>query len=191
MLNRKTKTPKAVNLVKTECLPNRPSEQSSPEHIPETDKAHDVYNPFLMNSFVSISKQGPKVPVTILRDSGASQSMLLEGVLPLSTVSSIGCTALVRRIRMKFIGVPLHAINLESDFVSGRVVVRVMSGFHPGERLGGGVILLSPEVIAVSVVELPDELKRKFPDVFPVCAVTRAMAVKEGQEMAGDDIIVD
>lgn len=42
--------------------------------------------------------------------------------------------------------------------------------------MAGGKILVNHEVTAVPLVaEGPDELQKKCPTVFPVCAVTRAM----------------
>lgn len=151
-----------------------------------------------MEGFDSLSEQGSKVPVTILRDSGASQSVLLEGVLPLSDESSAHSRALIQGTGMNFIGVPPHAIQLESDLVKGRVVVGVKSklpvsdvSFILGNDLAGGKILLNPEVVAVPVIQQPDDLRKKFLNVFPVCAVTRAMVAKQGHKAADDDAVVD
>lgn len=124
VLNKKTKTPKAVNLVQTRRLPDV---QSPPNPTPETEDGLGVYAPFLMNGFVSLSEQSPMVPVTILRDSGALQSVLLEGVLPLSDETSVYSSALIRGIGISYIGVPLHTILLESGLVKGGVVVGVRS----------------------------------------------------------------
>lgn len=99
VLNKKTKTPKAVNLVQTG---NSPEVRSPPSRIPVTKEGLDGYASFLMRGFVSLCEQSPKVPVTILHDSGASQSMLLEGVLPLSDCSSVHSSVLVRGIEMTF-----------------------------------------------------------------------------------------
>ncbi|KAK7926273.1 hypothetical protein WMY93_008583 [Mugilogobius chulae] len=72
---------------------------------------------------------------------------------------------------------------LESDLVTGPVAVAScatfpISGvdFILGNDLAGGRILVTPDVTAVPVPKNPDELEEKFPSVFPVCAVTRAMA---------------
>ncbi len=48
------------------------------------------------------------VPVCILRDTGAAQSFLLEGVLPLISETATGTHVLVRGFEMGFIEVPLH-----------------------------------------------------------------------------------
>lgn len=54
-------------MVQTRRLPDV---QSPPNSTPETEDCLGVYAPFLMNGFGSLSEQSPRVPVTILRDSG-------------------------------------------------------------------------------------------------------------------------
>lgn len=198
VLNKKSKTPKSVTLVQTGSSPVLPVVHSSPSFAPVTKEGLDSYTPFLMDGFVSLSEHSSKVPVTILRDSGASQSVLLEGVLLLSDSSFVRSSALIRGIGMNFIGLPLHAVFLESSLVKGLVVVGVRSklpvegvSFILGNDLAEGKILLNPEVITVPLTEQPDELQKKFPNVFSVCAVTRAMAAKEGQKASDSDVVVD
>jgi hypothetical protein len=48
------------------------------------------YKPFMSKGFVSIDDNTASKPIRILRDTGASQSLLLEGVLPLSENTSVG-----------------------------------------------------------------------------------------------------
>ena len=79
-----------------------------------------------------------KHPVRILRDTGASQSMMLEGILPLSDKTALGSSVLVRGICMTFIPVPLHKIHLESDLISDCVVV----GVRPSLQVAGIDFLL-------------------------------------------------
>lgn len=183
-----------MSLVQTEHLPA----VQSPNLALVTKVSLDVYALFLMNGFVSLSELSPKVLVTILRDSGASLSMLLEGVLPLSDCSSVHSSALAQGIGMNSIGVPLYAVLLDSDLVKGRVVVRIRSelpkdgvSFILGNDLAGIKILLNLEVVTVPLFEPPDELRKRFPSLFPVCAVTCAMSANEGQEALEDNMVVD
>jgi hypothetical protein len=62
-----------------------------------------------------------KVQVTIVRDTCCAQSLIKEGVLPLPPRSDTH--ALIRGVGMNFIEVPLYEINLESELVSGPVIV--------------------------------------------------------------------
>ncbi|KAM7406893.1 hypothetical protein PAMA_002878 [Pampus argenteus] len=192
-LNKRGKSSKAVNLLKTESSLSQsystptPSVSCSP---PEQSlrQLDDVFLPFVMKGAVSLTSEGPKVPVVILRDSAASQSVILSGVLPLSEKSSTESAALVRGFGMQFVGIPLHTIYLDSELVTGPVVVGVSDEFPVGgvsfilgNDLAGGKVLLNPEVTAVPRSECPDELVEKFPGVFSVCAITRAMAGKQRQ----------
>lgn len=72
-----------------------------------------MYAPFLMKGFVSLTDAGPKVPVAILSDGAASQSAILERVLPLSDNF---LRALVCYFGMLWVGVLLYAyIQLPVD----------------------------------------------------------------------------
>ena len=195
-LERKNKTPKVVNLLKTEPQ-SQPLNFSLQQALVKPDL--QVYAPFLMKGFVSLTDEGPKVPVTILRDSAASQSVLLEGVLPLSDKSSVNARALVRGFGMQWVGVPLHSIHLDCDLVKGGVVVGVSPQFPIegvalilGNDLAGGKVLLNPEVTAIPLIEQSAELQREYPGVFSVCAVTRAMAERGKQDLpTGEDDNID
>jgi hypothetical protein len=78
---------------------------------------------------------------TILRDTGASQSLLLEGVLHLSENTSVGATVLLQGVELCCFNVPLHRIYLKSDLaqhipyqsktclINQKDHLRIMSGF--------------------------------------------------------------
>jgi len=82
------------------------------------------YSSFITDGFVSLVGSSERVPVKILRDTGACESFLLESVLPFSTESSIG-HVLVRGIGLQVVTVPLHRIELQSDLVRGEVAIAV------------------------------------------------------------------
>ena len=153
--------------------------------ISECDES-EGYEPFVRLGYVSLAG-GNKQAVRILRDTGASQSMLLEGILPLSDKSALGTNVLVRGIGMTFIPVPLHKIHLESDLISDCVVVGIRPSlpvegidFILGNDIGGGDIwgtsIRLPEVVAVPLSSDQDECGKRFPNAFPSCAITRAMS---------------
>ncbi len=66
------------------------------------------YAPFITDGLVTLPDQQSGVPVRILRDTGAAQSFLLAGVLPLSEQSATGTHVLVRR----FFLLPLYNPSL-------------------------------------------------------------------------------
>ena len=182
----KTKKTKSVALVKTDTR----SDQY------ETTCEYADFKPFVMDGFVALSGSGGKIPVKILRDTAASQSFILEGVLPLNAQTAEGSEVPVRGFSMQDIGVPLHKITIQSDLWSGDAVVGVRPRFPisgvsviMGNDLAGGRVLVTPEVTPVPVLRTdPDELAERFPKVFTSCAVTRAAAKRMQAECQDVDL---
>ena len=78
------------------------------------------------------------IPVAILQDTGASQSLLLEGTLPLSGKTFTGAKVLIPGVELEPISVPLHEVELQSDIVSGLVQV----GVRPSLPVTRGALIL-------------------------------------------------
>ena len=121
-------------------------------------------------------------PIKILRDTANSQTLILEGVLPLSEDSYTGKSALIHGVELGFAHAPLHKIYLKSDLVTGPVEVGVRPAFPMegvslllGNDLAGGKVYADPIVSdkPCSIDSDQDDL-----DIYPACAVTRAMAKK-------------
>ena len=95
-----------------------------------------------------------------------------------------------------FINVPLHNIYLSSALVTGLVAV----GIRPSLPFKGVHLLLSNDLAGDKVVvepllttppcvdEPPDPIEQETPDLYPSCAVTRAMAKKANQNNGMQDI---
>ena len=50
---------------------------------PKSDSTMEIFEPFMLNGFVSLSGDNcPPTPIKILRDTGASQSLILADILP-------------------------------------------------------------------------------------------------------------
>ncbi|KAJ8045540.1 hypothetical protein HOLleu_08569 [Holothuria leucospilota] len=157
------------------------------------DQIKEEYLPFVSEGFISLDGNSahPPVKIKILRDTGATQSLLLDGVLPLSDSTSTGANVLIQGVECGFISVPLHKINLKSDLVSGSVIV----GVRPTLPVKGVSLLLGNDLAGGKVVanailtDKPcdynntEQLEKEFPNLFPACAVTRAMS----QKLAMDD----
>ncbi|XP_076065323.1 uncharacterized protein LOC143039330 [Oratosquilla oratoria] len=138
------------------------------------------YQPFLFQGWISIG--GDRKRVTILRDSGALQSLILSSLVrsPVVggnvTVSSLGGLAKV----------PLVSIDLQSPLYEGLAMVGMVDELPVvgvdvilGNDLVGGKMCPTPIVSEVPVVsEETEQLERQHPGLFPVCAVTRAMAAQ-------------
>ena len=172
----KRKNAKPVVLVKTQHTPGN--------HVFEQDDLA-VFAPFVMEGFVSMEGIDKKVPVKILRDTAASQSFILEDVLPFSVNTSMGSDVPVMGFGMENLGVPLHTISLESELVTGCVAVGIRPQFPIkgvsmilGNDLAGGKVLVTPDVKPIPMLKCPDEFAQKYPRVFASCAVTRAMSRK-------------
>ena len=137
-----------------------------------------------------------------MRDTGATQSLLLEGVLPLGVSTSTGESVIAQCIEGGCVNIPLHKVNLVSDLVTDSVV-----GTRPtlpikgvslllGNDLAGGKVVADPKVTSKPITLVSTEkLEEVIPGIFPSCAVTRAMA-KKAQEEPKDckqstDVLVD
>ena len=94
---------------------------------------------------MSLTADGEKVPITILRDTGSIESFILQSVLPFSTASDSGQTVFVRGINLNILPVPLHKVHLDSVLVSGEVLLgdapcapNTQRGYDFGEWIGRG-----------------------------------------------------
>ena len=125
----------------------------------------------------------------ILRDTGASQSIILADVLSFSEKTYSDASVLLQGIECGFMNVSLHNIFLHSELVTGPIAVGIRSslpfdGIHLllGNDLAGAKVVINPLVSdKPSLDQSPDLVEQEFSDLFPACAVTRAMA-KRGIE---------
>ena len=163
----------------------------------ETDAVMEVYEPFLSDGSVSINCDfAQSTPIKILRDTGASQSLILADTLPFSEKTSSGTSVLIQGVECGFINVPLHNVYLSSDLVTGLVAV----GIRPslpfkgvllllGNDLAGDKVVVDPLLTSTPCVDqLPDPIEQEIPDLYPSCAVTRAMAKQAKQNNGMQDI---
>ncbi|KAK0135460.1 Transposable element Tcb2 transposase [Merluccius polli] len=77
----------------------------------------EAYAPFIRSGFVSLVGSDVKVPVTILRDTGAYDSYMIESVLPLSAETDSGDRILSRGMGLTVLPVPLHKVVLDCELV--------------------------------------------------------------------------
>ena len=143
--------------------------------------------PFVSDGFVSLSSDFVHAtPIRILRDTGASHSLLLVDVLPFSSSSYSGTNVLIMGVDSDdFVSVPLHNIHLSSRLVSGPVTVGVRSSlphkgiqFILGNDLAGEKVIADPYLPTRSCVDQPvdsvDPVEQKSPGRYSACAVTHA-----------------
>ena len=70
---------------------------------------------------------GSKTLITILRNIGAVQSLILESILLFSNDSTVGQEVTLQGVELAVghVSVPLHSAHLECDLVTGPVIVGV------------------------------------------------------------------
>ena len=96
--------------------------------------------------------QMPQMPVKILRDTGASQSLLLADALPFSEESYAGANVLVKGVDSSdYTPVPLYNVYLSSNLVSGPVTL----GIRPSLPFDGVHLLLGNDLTGDKVVINP------------------------------------
>ena len=94
--------------------------------VPETDSVMEIYEPFLSDGFLSLNSDfAQSIPITILRDTGVSQSLITADTLPFSEKTSSGTSVVIQGVECGFVNVPLHNIYLSSDLVKGPVAVGI------------------------------------------------------------------
>ena len=157
------------------------------------DFVQEVYEPFLSEGTVSLlHDKSITKPIRILRDTGASQSLILADAIPLSEKSHSGKSVLIKGVECGLVTVPLHQVNLKSDLVSGPVTVGArpslpIEGVHLilGNELAGDKVVVNPVMTEKpEVTTTIDPIEDEIPDLYPYCAVTRAMAQKATLENA-------
>ena len=149
----------------------------------------DIFEPFIHDGSVSLSSDMSDCkPIKILRDTGASQSLLLSDTLPFSEESSAGVSVLIKGVNCsEYTPVPLHTLYLSSNLVSGPVKVGVQSYLpFEGVQLILGNNLAGEKVVVNAIVtdkpcleQYPDPVEKPTPGLYPACVVTRAMSKKK------------
>ena len=164
---------------------------------PKSDSTMEIFEPFMLNGFVSLSADNcPPTPIKILRDTGASQSLILADILPFSEKTSSGTSVLIQGVECGTVNIPLHHVNLSSDLVTGLVVISItpslpFKGIHLllGNDLAGDKVVVNPLVTDTPNIGQTDDLiEQEIPDLYPSCAVTRAMAKKAILKNSNSDI---
>lgn len=116
-------------------------------------------------------------------------------MLPFSSVTETGDYIVMRGMEMGLVPVPLHNMVLDCGLVKGTVAVGVRHALPVddvelilGNDLAGGVVWANvppPPLVAARPLYAVawDDSGRRLPEVFPVCAVTRA----QGRDVASPD----
>ena len=152
---------------------------------PKSNSTMEIFERFMLNGFVSLSGDNcPPTPIKILRDTGASQSLILADILPFSEKTSSGTSVLIQGVECGTVNIPLHHVNLSSDLVTGPLVIGIkpslpFKGVHLllGNDLAGDKVVVNPLVTDTpNIGQTDDPIEQEIPDFYPSCAVTQAMA---------------
>ena len=146
------------------------------------------YKPFISEGVVSlVGDESSSQKVKILRDTEATQSLMLDSVLPLTENSFTGANVLISGVEMGVLEVPLHEVNINSSLIKGNIVI----GMRPslpvegislilGNDLAGEKVMVDPRVVEKPRDdEETERLAEKFPGIFPASVVTRSMKAKK------------
>jgi len=151
--------------------------------VPKNTKV-DSYGNFKSAGFVSSTKGQGKCPITMLRDTGSAQTLLVETSsvdfgkpVAYINIQGVGCTTML---------VPLHEVWLESEYWTGRVVVGKVSCLPVrgvdmilGNDGAGDKVNIAPRLVLQPCVdESTEKLQEKYPGIFPSCVT---MGVKGGK----------
>ena len=159
------------------------------EISPNTESDYmENYKPFISEGVVSlVGDENSSQKVKILRDTGATQSLMLDSVLPLTENSFTGANVLISGVEMGVLEVPLHEVNIKSSLINGNIVI----GMRPslpvegislilGNDLAGEKVMIDPRVVEKPRDdEKTERLAEKFPGIFPASVVTRSMKAKK------------
>ena len=115
------------------------------------DQKKSPVNTSFLSHTVQFLLAQEKSPVTILRDTGASQSLVLADVLPFSTDSATGTSVLLQGVEFGTINVPLHKMTLKCNLVYGPVIV----GVRPSLSVQGITVLLGNDLAVGRVLQSP------------------------------------
>ncbi|KAL2082452.1 hypothetical protein ACEWY4_022270 [Coilia grayii] len=170
------------------------SYDSHVEHTRSTegnDSAPDVFGSFVSSGSLSLTAGGEEVTVNILRDTGAAQSVVCEGVLDLPTCTSVNRSVLLKGLGGEFQAIPLHKLRLKSNLVTGVVVLGVVpslpiEGVHVllGNDLASDRVYGNPLVSDSPCESLETQaLEAEYPEVFSSCVVTRGQAKAKAVEV--------
>ena len=106
--------------------PERNQTQSGkPQGAVTTTRVDKSYRPWTKKGVIRGPHGGP-VEVSILRDTGASQSLLLQNKLPKGVIEATRETVMIEGISGKRVKIPLFKISLKSQWKNGPIQVGVV-----------------------------------------------------------------
>ena len=124
------------------------------------------FSAFVSDGYVSLVGSDGKVPVKILRDTGASRSYIVSSVLPFSQFTATGDNVLMKGMDLDVLPVPAHKLRLDCGLVQGEVTM----GVRPALPVQGVQVILGNDLAG----------SRVWADGPPQPVVTASPGVAEG-----------
>uniref|UniRef100_A0A1A8QJS6 CCHC-type domain-containing protein n=1 Tax=Nothobranchius rachovii TaxID=451742 RepID=A0A1A8QJS6_9TELE len=153
------------------------------------EKPSPCFKPFLSEGFVSLPGSEADTKVVILRDTGASLTLIKISLLPFSENSQAGYSVMLQGIEMGAVSAEIHHIKLTCPLVSGDFLVGVLDELPIkgvdlilGNDAAGGLVVPLPELILE-----PEVLDNEGP--LPACVLTRAQAKKDPEITLRDSVL--
>ena len=172
--------------------PRSPNPKHSSETVGDIESNSELDHSFA--AFISKAKLTPDnatgkdapTVVNMLRDTGASQTLLLEGTIKTGPDTHTGDHVIVTGVNGVATTLPLHRVKLDSDLIKRDVVVGLTATLPVagvqlllGNDVAGSKVVMGPNpIVTEKVVESAGDeaLEDEFPDIFPACVVTRSKA---------------
>ncbi|XP_064113196.1 LOW QUALITY PROTEIN: uncharacterized protein LOC135219913 [Macrobrachium nipponense] len=154
-------------------------------HI-HSEKPVNLFDDFTFNGTVSLNSDGDKYKVRILRDTGASQSLLLRSALPNVEANVTNEHVLVKDLS-QISKVPLANVHLDCPIKKGNVLVGIRDIEFPVK----GVTLLLANDLAGRLV-VPNVIVMEKPvgenlEPDPDCSVNPSCVVTRSQKSSSDE----
>ena len=126
---------------------------------PDTESDYmENYKPFISESVVPlVGDESSPQKVNILRDTGATQFLMLDSVLPLTENSFTGANVHISVVEIGVFEVPLQEVNIKSSLINGNIVI----GMRPSLPVEGISLILGNDLtgekvmVDLKVVEKP------------------------------------
>ncbi|KAK3890606.1 hypothetical protein Pcinc_005454 [Petrolisthes cinctipes] len=148
----------------------------------ESLNSHDVFKDFKSSGEVGLSENGPFYPVTILRDTGAAQSILTKVALPGVEENITGEKVILSDLSSEQ-STELAKVFLKCNLFNKEVKVGIREQKMPisgiqlilGNDLAGSMVVPTPEIVKTPCAHSPTLVEDHIhPEIFPLCAVTRS-----------------
>lgn len=171
----------------------KPTDMSDPV-LATSNECQQLFQPFRFKGSVSASEDSPSIPVNILRDTGASHSIVVRSIVPFVEDAYTGEFVVLKGIN-GCITLPLCKLYLRSGIISQAVTVAVQDSlpvegvtFLLGNDIAGCRVIPDPVVCSNPLNFDPAvKLTEQNPGLFPSCVVTRSQS-KDAARGTGIDL---